>query len=106
MPVTLSGRRARRVGAELRPGTGSEDPRRTADGDEADSIRAGPDPAELVRSDTGHRSRAQLELTVVRDQGRRPAERDVDLLLIRVERVAAVIVVGIVLPAWGQREDL
>ena len=48
----------------------------------------------------------ELELTVVGNQRRLTRERNVDLLLVRIERVGAVLVVRIAVPVGRQGEDL
>src|SRR5262249_9406553 len=100
------GGRARGVGAELRPGAGSEGAWRAADRDEADPLGAGQDLAQLVGPDANHRSREKLELAAVGDERRGAAQRDVDLFLVRVERVGAVLVVWVAVPVGREREDL
>jgi hypothetical protein len=52
-----------------------------ADRHEPDALRAGKDLAALGRRDARHRARSQVEALAVGHQGRRPRERDVDLLL-------------------------
>src|SRR5262249_5374651 len=95
-----------RIGAELGPCSRGEGARCAADRHESDSFRAGEDPAQLIGTDAGHHSRAELELAVVRDEGRSTAERDVHLLLIGVDGIGAVVVMRVAAPAGWEREDL
>src|SRR5207247_1298384 len=88
------------------PRTGREGAGRATDSHETDPLRARKDLAQLIRPDPDHRARAELELAAVRDERRGTAERDVDLLLVRVERLGTVVVVWVAVPVGRQREDL
>jgi len=72
--------------------------RRAADRDEADPARPGSNLSELVGTDARHRPGPELELAVFGDERRGPAERDVDLRLVRIECLGAVVVVRVAVP--------
>src|SRR5215831_2842445 len=91
--TALAGCGHRRIGAELRPGARSEGPRGAADGDKTNPVRAWNDSTELIGPDPNHHPWTELELAVVGDEGRLTSERNVDLLLVRIERLCAVFVV-------------
>ena len=98
--VTCRGRAtATSIGAGRYPGIGGGAPSSVhpggsnapgpAERDESDAVRPGQDPPLLLRPDAGHRPRPQLEPLLAGDERRRARERDVDLLLVRVECVAS-----------------
>src|SRR5919197_1345118 len=103
---TLVARWAGWIGPDLCPRPGCERAGRAADRHEPDPLRARADLAQLVGADADHRARAELELATVGDEGRRAAERDVDLLLVGGERLGAVVVVRVTVPVGRQREHL
>ena len=86
-------------GAELRPRRRLERAGPPAERDEADPVRPGQDPPQLLRADAGHHPRhAARTARSSGDERRRAGERDVDLLLVRVERVGVVVVLRIAVP--------
>src|ERR671923_1385136 len=102
-PTLLRHRRRR---SQLRPGRWVECSRPPAEDEHPDSVGTRQHAPVLLRADTGHDARNEVEPLLVGDEGRRARERDVDLLLVRVERVRVVVVVRIAVPVWREREDL